>query len=165
MLLEMTWTTKITNSILGDVTDVYKKIQNAVLGDAECFCILLKPLAAIREGLKGDERQKLSLSHSLSLCGWGPTSSTHLRFILLYSHLFQEILPWGWAIRWDVRGIWTIGPTKCRSLSERPPDLSVPQRVAALSLRGETISWHSAEVTIATTYTSTLEVPSPSVKN
>ena len=63
------------------------------------------------------------------------------------------------------RDIWTIGPTKCRSLSERPPDLSVPQCVAALSLRGETISWHSAEVTIATTYTSTLEVPSPSVKN
>ena len=46
MLLEMTWTTKITNSILGDVTDVYKKIQNAVLGDAERFCILLKLLAA-----------------------------------------------------------------------------------------------------------------------
>ena len=42
-----------------------------------------------------DERQKLSLSHSLSLCGWGPTSSTHLRFILLYSHLFQEISPLG----------------------------------------------------------------------
>ena len=53
MLPEMTWTTKITNSILGDVTDVYKKMQNAVLGDAERFCILLKLLAAIREGLKG----------------------------------------------------------------------------------------------------------------
>ena len=53
MLPEMTWTTKITNSILGDITDVYKKMQNAVLGDAELFCILLKLLAAIREGLKG----------------------------------------------------------------------------------------------------------------
>ena len=45
----------------------------------------------------------------------------------------KKFLPWGWAIRWaiswDVRGIWTIGPTKCHSLSERPPDLSVPQCV------------------------------------
>ena len=63
MLLEMTWTTKITNSILGDVTDVYKKIQNAVLGDAECFCILLKLLAAIRERVKGFY-QHLLVEHS-----------------------------------------------------------------------------------------------------
>ena len=45
----------------------------------------------------------------------------------------KKFLPWGWAIcwaiSWDVRGIWSIAPTKCRSLSERPPDLSVPQCV------------------------------------
>ena len=49
----------------------------------------------------------------------------------------KKFLPWGWAIRWairwDVRGIWTIGPTKCRSLSESPPDLSVPQCVALVT--------------------------------
>ena len=66
----------------------------------------------------------------------------------------KKFLPWGWAIRWaiswDVRGIWTIGPTKCRSLSERPPDLSVPQCVT-LSVweRRNNFLTQSAEVTNA----------------
>ena len=66
----------------------------------------------------------------------------------------KKFLPWGWAIRWaiswDVRGIWTIGPTKCHSLSERPPDLSVPQCVT-LSVweRRNNFLTQSAEVTNA----------------
>ena len=66
----------------------------------------------------------------------------------------KKFLPWGWAIcwaiSWDVRGIWSIAPTKCRSLSERPPDLSVPQCVT-LSVweRRNNFLTQSAEVTNA----------------
>ena len=102
------------------------------------------------------------------LCGWGPTSSTHLIFILLYSHLFQEISPLGMSHSLGCQRDQRCVSGNCfSSLKLRAATHWGTLKSGGLSeserhLVGPIVH---IEVTNATTYTCTLEVPSPSVKN
>ena len=119
-----------------------------------------------------DERQKLSLSHFAFaialLSGWGPTSSTHLSFILVFSLVPRNFSlgdePFGEPFAGMSEGYGQLVLLNAVRSQRGLLILSVPQCVTALSLRGVN-NFLARRWEWPLLLASTLEVPSPSVKN